>query len=101
MSTKFNWTINQLDRNTADGFVTTAHYTVSAVDGNFAASTYGTVGFGQEEGETMVPFAELTPEQVTDWVKSQLGQAVVEDSLQSRINALKAPLQASGLPWSA
>lgn len=98
--TTFNWTISQLDRNTADGFVTTAHYNVTAVDGDFTASTYGTVGFTQEEGAAMVPFAELTQEQVVGWVQEKLGQSVVEDSLQSQIDALKNPVQATGLPWT-
>lgn len=101
MSTEFNWTINQLDRNTADGFVTTAHYNVNAVDGDFNASTYGTVSFTQEEGQSMTPFADLTQEQVIGWVQDKLGKDVVEASLQSRIDEKKNPVQLSGLPWSA
>jgi hypothetical protein len=101
MSTKFNWTINQLDRNTSDGFVTTAHYNVSAVDGDFNASTYGTVSFTQEEGQAMTPFADLTQEQVIGWVQDKLGKDVVEAALQSQIDAQKNPVQLSGLPWSA
>lgn len=101
MSTEFIWTINQLDRNTADGFVTTAHYNVSSVDGDFNASTYGTVSFTQEEGQSMTPFADLTQEQVIGWVQDKLGKDVVEAALQSQIDAQKDPVQLSGLPWSA
>jgi hypothetical protein len=100
MSTEFNWTINQLDRNSADGFVTTAHYNVSAVDGDFNASTYGTVSFTQEEGQSMTPFADLTQEQVIGWVQDKLGKDVVEVALQSQIDEQKNPVQLSGLPWS-
>ena len=39
------WTIEQLDRNTADGGVTCAHWRVLEVDGDYSASSYGTVGF--------------------------------------------------------
>ncbi len=101
MSTEFIWTIKQLDRKSADGFVTTAHYNVNAVDGDFNASTYGTVSFTQEEGQSMTPFAELTQEQVIGWVQDKLGKDVVEASLQSQIDAQKDPMQLSGLPWSA
>jgi len=33
MTTTFTWAIAQLERETADGFVYTAHYTVNATDG--------------------------------------------------------------------
>ena len=37
------WKISSLNRNTADGFVTTAHWTCSDVDGEFSGSVYGSV----------------------------------------------------------
>ena len=39
------WTIANLERNVADGGVTVAHWRVTEVDGDFSASSYGTVGF--------------------------------------------------------
>jgi len=97
------WTINQLDRNTSDGFVTTVHYSVSKVesddvDGEFSASTYGTVGF--EAGTPATPFASLTQTQVIEWVKNKLGEATVEASLDAQIEAQRNPVQASGMPWT-
>jgi hypothetical protein len=59
------WKIVQLDRKTADGFVTTAHWTVTATDGDFSASAYGTCGF---DGELTTPYADLTEAQVLEWV---------------------------------
>jgi hypothetical protein len=35
------WNIAQLERNTADGIVFTAHYTVDANDGTYSAGAYG------------------------------------------------------------
>ena len=95
---EFNWSVVQMDRQVADGFVTTVHYTVSAVDGEFTASTYGTVGFTKEEMD-YVPFEELTPEQVIGWVKDSLGQETVEEALATQIEAQKNPVSESGLPW--
>jgi L-aminopeptidase/D-esterase-like protein len=91
------WTINQLDRNTSDGFVTTVHYSVSKVDGEFSASTYGTVNF--EAGTPATPFASLTQAQVIEWVKNKLDEAVVEAALDAQIEAQRNPVKASGLPW--
>lgn len=98
--TTYNWAINSMDRQTADGFVTTVHYTVSAQDGDYNASTYGTIGYTEEEGQSYTPYDQLTADQVVGWVQTSLGKDVVEASLQSQIDALKNPVQESGLPWS-
>lgn len=92
------WTINQLERNTSDGFVTTVHYNVTKVDGDFTASTYGTIGF--EAGTPETPFASLTKAQVIAWVKDKLGEAVVEAALAQQIELQKNPVTAAGVPWS-
>jgi hypothetical protein len=97
---EYNWNVVQMDRLTSDGFVTTVHYTVSAVDGEFTASTYGTVGYTQED-KSYTPFASLTKEQVIGWVKESLGQDTVEEALAAQIAALKNPVQETGLPWVA
>jgi hypothetical protein len=95
------YSIVQLERNTSDGFVTTVHYNVTKTDGDFSASTYGTIGYtpdGSESG-TMIPFASLTEAQVIAWVKDKLGEATVEAALAAQIEAQKNPVKASGLPW--
>ena len=98
MATTYEWNINQMDRKTSDGFVTTVHYTVTAVDGELTASTYGTVGYTQE-ADDFTPFEQLTKDQVVGWVQTSLDKDAVEASLTSQIEALKNPVQESGLPW--
>jgi len=85
---------------TSDGFVVTVHYNVSAEDTGTFASTYGTISYTETEGETYVPYAELTEAQVVGWVQNSLGKDTVEASLQSQIDALKNPVQETGLPWA-
>jgi hypothetical protein len=94
-----NWTITNTDRLTSAGFVVTVHYRVSATDGTHSASTYGTITYQEQPGETFVPFDQLTEEIVVGWVKESLGEATVEASLQSQIDAQANPTQQSGLPW--
>ena len=93
------WTINQLERNTSNGFVTTVHYSVSKEDGDFSASTYGTIGF--EAGTPDTPFESLTEAQVIAWVKDSLGEVTVEAALTAQIEAQQNPVKASGMPWQA
>ena len=95
---EFTWSVVQMNRNTDGGFVTTVHYNVSAVDGEFTASTYGTVGYTQED-KSYIPFANLTKETVIGWVKDSLGQETVETALAAQIDAQKSPVSESGLPW--
>jgi len=97
---EFTWNVVQMDRQSATGFVITVHYNVSAVDGEFTASTYGTVGYTQEEG-SYIPFEQLTKEIVVDWVQNSLGKDTVEESLTAQIEAQKNPVTESGLPWAS
>ena len=93
---EITWNIVQLDRNTADGFVTTAHWTVSAQDGDFSASAYGFVGFS---GELTTPYADLTKAQVLEWVWASVDKDAYEASLAAQIEAKKNPVSATGVPW--
>ena len=91
------WTIEQLDRQTADGLVTTAHWRVDAVDGEHTAGSYGSVSF--ERGTSFTAYNSLTESQVIAWVKEKLDVTEIQASLQSQINAKKTPVTSTGLPW--
>jgi hypothetical protein len=94
---EFTWSVVQMNRQVADGFVVTVHYNVSAVDGEFTASTYGTVSYTEEGAFT--PYSQLTEAVVVGWVQESLGKDTVEESLATQIDALKNPVSESGLPW--
>ena len=95
----FTWNVVQMDRLTSDGFVVTVHYTVNAVDGDFTASTYGTVGYTQED-KSYTPYADLTESVVVGWVQDSLNKDTVEASLTAQIEAQKNHVQETGLPWA-
>jgi len=99
-----NWKISTLDRDTADGFVNTVHWTASQTDGDYTASTYSTVSFTKEDGINYVPYESLTEAAVVEWVKASLGEegvAAVDLALANNIAAQKAPVTATGTPWTA
>ena len=101
MTTTFTWAIANLERETADGFVFTAHYTVNAADDTYTSGAYGSIGF--QRPDNLIPFAELQEEQVVQWVKEALGGdekvAEIEAALQSQLDEQHAPTKAAGLPW--
>ena len=94
------WTIAQLERNTSDGGVTIAHYRATLTDGDYSASTYGTVGFTPDpESPDFVPFESLTEADVLEWVYAALDKDSVEASLAANIEDQKAPQTMAGVPW--
>jgi hypothetical protein len=91
------WKISQLDRNTADGFVTTAHWNCTAVDGEHSASAYATVSWA--EGTPAIAYANLTEATVLAWVWESIDKTATEASLAAQIALLKNPVKATGTPW--
>ena len=102
MAITTTWKIANLERETEDGFVFTAHYTVNADDGTYTSGAYGSLGF--ERPDNLVPFSQLTEATVIGWVKEKLGEEKVteiEAALQSQINEQKQPTKAAGVPWAS
>jgi hypothetical protein len=101
MATNFAWGINTLERETDDGFVFTAHYTVNAEDSTYAAGAYGSIGF--QRPESLIPYNQLQEDTVIDWVKEALGGdekvAEIEAALQAQIDEQRSPSKQAGVPW--
>ena len=104
--TTFTWNIAQLERESADGYVYTAHWTVNATetveDKTYSAGAYGSIGLERPE-EDLIAFEELTEELVVSWVLDKLGEEQVtnmETSLTNQIQEQKTPSKLQGLPWA-
>ena len=94
------WTIANLERNLSDGGVTVAHWRVTEVDGDYSASSYGTVGFTPDAGASdFVPYDNLTESDVLGWVWANVDQSATEAALTADIEAQKNPVTADGMPW--
>ena len=97
--TAITWKINNLERQTSDGLVTTIHWGASSIDGDFVASIVNTQQL--ERGESFVDYATLTEATVLEWLWEKVDKEAVEAALEAQIEAQKAPVTANGLPWSA
>ena len=91
------WTISTVDRDVATGFVTTAHWTATTLDGEHSASAYATVSWA--EGTPIIPYSNLTEATVLAWVWESVDKASTESALAAQIALLKAPVKTSGTPW--
>jgi hypothetical protein len=101
-ATSFTWSVAQMERHTADGIVFTVHYTVDAFSDPYRAGAYGSVGLDHPEDD-IIPYADLTPEVVIQWVQDKLGGAdkvsEIEAALQAQLDQQRTPTTAQGLPW--
>ena len=126
MATTFTYKIADLDRETKDGYVNTAHYTINAEDGTYSAGVYGSLGLERAydvepveakdavldaDGKVvtpavaavtgvlsaLVPFADLTEATVVGWVKDKLGA----DKVTEIETALQAQLDEQTAPTKA
>lgn len=94
------WTITQCDRLTADGFITTAHWTASATDGDYSASIYSTCSLPETEG-TMIPYAQVTEAEVLNWCWANgVDKDATEAALAQNIALQKNPVVEAGVPWA-
>lgn len=95
-----NWTIAQLERNVADGGVIICHWRVTAVDGDYTASAYGTCGFSPDaSAPDYIPYDQLTEADVLEWVYASVDKDAIEASLASQIDEQKNPTTEAGVPW--
>ena len=104
MATTYTYSINTLERTTADGIIYNVHFNVVAANETYSASGYGDVPLkAPAEGDTVIPYAELTEEVVLGWTKDALGAEQVEAleaRLQVQLDEQAAPTKATGKPWS-
>jgi len=90
------WKISQLDRQTSNDFVTVAHWQCVGTDGEYSDSVYSTASW---TGEPTVPYDQLTEAQVLAWVWESVDKAATEVAVQAKIDLLKNPVTAQGVPW--
>ena len=94
------WTIANLERNTADGGVVVAHWRVTAEDGEYTASAYGTCGFQPDaSAPDFIAYADLTEADVLSWVWQSVDKDETEARLADNIAEQKAPATETGMPW--
>ena len=93
------WTITQTDYQTANGFIFTAHWTATQVDGDYTASIWSTCSW--QAGTPTIPYANVTMDEVLDWCyASGVDKDATEAALAQQIELQKNPVTATGTPWT-
>ena len=109
MSITSTWNIVAMDcRPNVNGmldYVVTSHWTLTATDGTYTGSVYGTASFEVDPDKpNYIPYADLTLDQVVAWTKDALGEkqvAAYEFNVLSQLEAKINPsIVTPPLPWS-
>ena len=80
--------------------MTCAHWRVLEVDGDYSASSYGTVGFTPDPSSSdFIPYADLTESTVLGWVQAEVDKDATEEALAANIAEQKTPTTSTGVPW--
>jgi len=108
MTITYQWNIQSLDcvpqEDGKTDVVVTASWTVSATDGTYSSSSYGSQSFAFQSGESFTPYADLTSDQVIGWIQAGMGVDAVtalQEGLDNQIAAqINPPIVTLPLPWS-
>tara|TARA_R100000742_G_C4236868_1_gene57304 strand:+ start:246 stop:548 length:303 start_codon:yes stop_codon:yes gene_type:complete len=95
------WGLANVEYDISDGFCHTAHWTVIRVDGDYSASSYGSIQLTKPE--SLTSRTDLKTTDIIDDVKSVLGAdrvKSIEDGLTLKISEEKTPTQGSFIPAS-
>ena len=99
MTIAYNWNISETNYETANGFITTAHWQCTAVDGDYTATIYATCSWA--DGTPTIPYAQVTMQEVLDWCwASGVDKEATESALAQNIALQKNPVTSTGTPWS-
>lgn len=110
MATQFTWTINQLNclvhSEGLQDVINVIHWTYNATDTDEAgkewfASMYGSASVEQPNPQNFIPYADVTEDQVKNWLEQVLNVADMQASLNANIDLQKNPTEIIlPNPWS-
>lgn len=99
MSISYEWGIAQLEAAVSlevegqilEDVATTAHWTVTATDGEHTASSYGSVGLATPDPASFIPASKLSKELVIGWVQQLLDVEAIQEGLDAQIEEQVSP----------
>lgn len=103
MTIAYNWKITETNHQTSDEYIFCAHWTATAVDGDYTASVYATCNFAKpEDNLDLTPYDDITEQDVLGWVWANgIDKDATEATLAAQIELQKHPVQEAGVPWAA
>ena len=104
--TTYTWTVTAMDcYPEVDGeadVVFTVHWNLTGTDEEYSSSVYSTQAVTVDSAEPFTPYAQLTQDQVLNWVwTSGVDKDVTEAAVNQQIqNLINPPVVTPPLPWA-
>ena len=96
-----SYKIDKMVRNTSDGGVIRVRAIASMVDGDITVSDMVHASFTPDPSASgFISFDSLTEAEVIGWVESAIDVDAVTVSLQAKLDSVKTPTTAIGMPWA-
>ena len=100
MAITYTWTIPTVQRTIATGGIDVIHWRCDAVDGDHSANIYSTVSCTPDPSASdFIAYDSVTEANCIAWVQADVSKDDTEAALAVKIAVLKAPTQATGVPW--
>jgi len=101
MAIAYTWTIANCEHDIATGGINVIHWRCTGVDGDYSASSYGTVGLTPDSSQPdFTAYADVTEAMAQTWVWENVSQNDTEAAIAAKIDKLQNPTEASGNPWA-
>jgi hypothetical protein len=95
MAITYTWNFSQFDiaptQDELTDVVVVVHWRLTAVDGDYVASNYGTAQLLSPNPSDFTPYDSITFDETVEWVRSSIDVASVEENLASQIERLRNP----------
>ena len=95
MAITYTWNFSQFDTapttDALDDVVVAIHWRLTAVDGNYSASNYGTVALSDPSPDEFTPFSDITFDRTVQWMNGAMDVPAINENLSNQRAALKSP----------
>lgn len=99
MPVEITTVINQVESDIATGDIEIIHYSINAVDGEYADSVYGTIAL--TSADSLPGYDIVTEQECIDFVEEKVNINQLRGVLTSSIKIKKIPVKRKNLPWVA
>lgn len=103
MSTTYEWEIMGVDSKTADGIVFNVMYQFRANEDGYMTGIEDTMELdAPAEGDTIIPYSDLTEETVISWVQERISdETIAEWKIEFQEDLVRQSTVQNGKPWES
>jgi len=87
----YKWQIDAVERFTDNNIIKTLHWRYALIEDELMIDTFGAIELPEPTDE-VIPYEDLTTEQLVGWLESMLDVEIMQATLTERLELLKKPI---------